>query len=201
MPRISITPQAYVDTLLAIDLCPVEIQGLGVVEKIKDVRWITEIILFPQKCTGGGTELDRYDPNSYRHYWAKLNREGRGQETNTQRLWWHSHVFGSAFFSGTDRGNIEEFGSAAAHGEEYNPWWISIVGNKHHRLNARLDIFWPRRECYEELLLELDPAISSWELRLLHYQRMERMWDLICKNVRIVPSLAEEEPDREDRDE
>lgn len=185
-PKITITPDAFVDMVLAIDLCPVEISGLGTVEVHPGERRITDIILFPQECSGGGTEFDRYDPQSFRRYWSRLIQEGRAEETNNQHFWWHSHVDGEAYFSDIDHWNIEEFGSAAADGEEFNPWYISIVGNKRRDFRVRLDVFHPTRETHSDLPLGL---LETERLRELYQSRQEHMQKLINQYVRILPSL------------
>lgn len=181
--RITITPEVYVDQILAIDVCPVEIQWSGVIEKSGEDFRIKEIIVFPQECSGAGTELDRYDPNSFRHYWSSLMREGRSREINNQHLWGHSHVWMPARFSFTDDDNIERFGDATTNREEDNPWWISIVGNKYHKLNVRFDRFKPRRYTLENMPLFLADG-SVRDLKRIYPERRERMREIIESRVR-----------------
>lgn len=199
MTHITITPTAYADLILAIDICPVEISGLGKVEVYGEEKRIVETFLFPQKCTLYGTELDNFDLGSIERYWSNLMRQGRGEEINNLRLWWHSHVYGRTIFSIIDRDNIERLGCGAANEITANPWWISIVGNKRRGFGVRLDFFWPRREIWQNLSLRL-AAGSLAEVRLLYLERRERMEGLIREMVELItPEPEQSEEDKDDR--
>lgn len=178
---ITITPLAYADLILAYDLCPVEISGLGMVELCGENRVSNEIIVLPQRGSGGCTVLTEEDWGRHKTY---LERQNRGEEGIKERLWWHSHVRGFAYPSGIDLGNIEFLGATT--GRSQNPWWISIVGNKMHTLYVQLDIFWPRRETQKNLPIYFSEKCSRDELRRLYKEREPRMRKLIADTVEVI---------------
>lgn len=180
IPQLLIRPEALTDLQLAIDLCPVEISGVGTVAIENGRRVITEIILFPQKCSWGGTE---FDPEAFTQYQSDLVYAKRDAEINTTRVWWHSHVRSIAEFSSIDLRYIYEWGKHA--GTDHNPWLISIVGNKHGDLTTRLDIFHPTRETIKDVILVPTEPFLSRECAEMALARLERMAALVAKSVTI----------------
>lgn len=181
LPFITITPTSYVDLILAIDLCEVEISGLGDVERSGHEWRITSITVIPQRCSMSSTKFDHL---AYNLYLVRLAQEGRDAEINSKGLWWHSHVHGEAYFSGTDRMYIERtFGQMVPRSAE-NPWLVSIVGNKFHRLGARIDIFRPHAVTYENIQVYLTVPVPSLEtLRKLYQERKPQMETTIKERV------------------
>ena len=105
---------------------------------------------------------------------------------NTKRLWWHSHVWGKARFSSIDVGYIEEFGGDTL--LPFNPYLISIVGNKRGHLTTRLDIFKPEHTI--EYARQLPPSDASFTRVMfydLYHERMPRMQKLVSDMVTIKP--------------
>jgi len=188
MAYIDITPEARVDISLAIDLCPVEISGIGEVAYDRDSTYhITETILFPQECYFSYTTFDQM---AFERYADELNRKRvatRGPSgMNTKRLWWHSHVWGRARFSSIDRRYMATVGGDAL--LPYSPYLISIVGNKYGMLTTRLDVFKPvHRTEYTRLPLS-DPSYTPAMLRDLYQERRPRMQKLIDDMVTIQPN-------------
>lgn len=182
LPLITMTPAAYVDLILAIDLCEVEISGLGDVERREHEWKIISITVIPQRCSMGST---KFDPLAYNLYLVRLAQEGRIAEINSKGLWWHSHVRDATYFSGTDRRYIERtFGKMVPSSAE-NPWLVSIVGNKFHRLGARLDIFRPHGITYENLPVSLIAPASLEMLRKLYQERKPQMEAIIKERITI----------------
>lgn len=180
MPLITITPLAYVDLLLAVDLCPVEVSGLGDVE-LRGREWrVTSIVAIPQKCSIMHT---RFDPFAYNRYLAHLSKAGRLEEVDSKGLWWHSHVKDRARFSIMDWEYIElTFGRMVPRSAK-NPWLVSIVANQFHELGVRLDIFHPRRETYENLPIRLTSFTPPEELRRLYHERRPQLEKIIQEMV------------------
>lgn len=189
---ITIRPEAYIDLLLAIDLCPVEISGLGEIELCGEEKRITEIIIFQQECDLGGTEFDQH---AYHCYLETLIREGKEETIKNKRLWWHSHVNMPVFFSLTDRLNIQRFGKLTP--QNCNPWLISIVGNKRHKFNVRFDAFWPRRLGGENLPWAMTERRSRAELKELYQERKPRT-EALVKDLVTVTHLVEDDDDDDD---
>ncbi len=186
MPYIDITPEARVDIALAINLCPVEISGIGEVVCEGDVYHITEAILFPQQCYYDHTTFDQEAFGRYAHDLNKKRVATRSPSgMNTKRLWWHSHVWGRARFSSTDTGYMEKFGKDTL--PQFNPYLISIVGNKHGNLTTRLDVFKPVYWAEYFALPLSDPSWTLGMLQDLYQERMPRMMELIDKMVTIKP--------------
>lgn len=183
LPLITMTPTSYVDLILAIDLCEVEISGLGDVERSGHEWRITSIIVIPQRCSIGST---KFDPLAYNLYLVRLAQEGNIAEINSKGLWWHSHVHDNPYFSGTDRRYIERtFGQMVPRSAE-NPWLASIVGNKFHRLGARIDIFRPHAVTYENIPVCLTAPTPPLEmLRKLYWERRPQMEATIKEKVTI----------------
>src|SRR3989344_586130 len=137
MVKIIILPEALADLILAIQLCPVEISGLGKVKPIGENFLIEEIYVFKQRCSEPKTVFNSQARGQFLH---EMMKSGKGEEINSFNLWWHSHVCSDAEWSGTDRNNIEEF--RPPNGADY---LISIVGNKSNIITVRLDYFQPER--------------------------------------------------------
>ena len=130
---VSLEPGALADFLLAVALCDVEISGLAIVAKEGSSYRITDsILVFSQECSMGSTD---FDENAYGHWQYKMMEAGHGNKINEYRLWWHSHVWMSSFFSSTDKKNIADF--------KNSEWWLSWVGNKLGQTSLRLDVFKP----------------------------------------------------------
>lgn len=179
LTMITIMAEAFVDIRLAIDLCPVEVSGIGDVETRGEELRILNVILIPQECSNGGTE---FDPLAFNSYLTDLSRQGRGEEINAKRVWWHSHVDGHAYFSPVDTNYMERFGEVTF----INPWLISIVGNKRGTLRVRHDIFRPKPLMYEPVPIYIVGGLPLDELKRLYRERKDAMAQTLASMVRIV---------------
>ena len=172
--QIEIEPVTLADILLAIELCPVEISGFARVRETEDCFSIyDEPEVFKQKCGMSGTEFDLEALGAWNHIMMK---SGNGHEINDYRLWWHSHVFSPAYFSGTDRRQIESWEDGRA------PWWISLVGNKHGKLTFRIDFYGEERATTNPEVRCTEP-INRKELQTLMLSRKLRMAEIIRERV------------------
>ena len=198
-PFVSLTPPVWVDLLLAFDGCSVEVSGLGDTER-HDYEWrITSLIVLPQRCSLEGTNFDELAHN---HYMSRLLAEGRLDEINSiNTLWWHSHVKMPAHFSSKDVNYIRNTFGRMVPRSDKKPWLVSIVGNKFHKLDARLDIFWPRKVTYEHLPIRLTEHCSLNDLRRLYRERRPRMEEIIKEMVTIVKPERPEDEERREPDE
>ncbi len=91
-PRVFITPEAKRMLDLYVTLCPLEISGLGTVERYGRDFLITAVSLFPQEVTGGSTELDA---DTIQEFLLELVQSGK--DPARYKLWWHSHGAGGTF--------------------------------------------------------------------------------------------------------
>jgi proteasome lid subunit RPN8/RPN11 len=96
-PQILITPQAFQKLRLYIDLCPMEIGGLGEVERDGHRFLITDLFILPQKVSPAETELD---PAAMLEILECCVAEGRNPASLC--LWWHSHAEMDLEWSETD---------------------------------------------------------------------------------------------------
>lgn len=202
MPIILITPIAYVDIILAIDICPVEVSGLGDVERHGDEWRIESAVVIPQTC---GFASTRFDELAYNRYLAKLAKQGRTLEVDSTHLWWHSHVNDKARFSLIDLDYIENTFGKNVPCSAKNPWLVSIVGNKSHRLDVSLDIFRPEYIRYEHIPIFLTISCSREDLRKLYEERKLRMETIISELVvikrgRLSEILDDDEEEEKDGD-
>lgn len=133
-PIVMIRPEALDKLDFFIEASDVEISGFGAVTQLNEEEFLIEdIYTFEQESSGGGTEIDG---ESLAAGIIELINEGVNPEN--MRLWWHSHVNMSAYFSITDTDTMEKTLTDA-------PWMISIVGNKSKDYRVRFDLHRPLR--------------------------------------------------------
>ncbi|MBI5138244.1 MAG: Mov34/MPN/PAD-1 family protein [Candidatus Vogelbacteria bacterium] len=133
-PKIFITLEAKRKLELYIEYAEGEISGLGKAERIPGTGdlLITSIELFAQESDLSETDID---PKAITSMLEAIVEQGGSPEM--YKVWWHSHVNGSAYFSSRDDETALFMGECG--------WMISLVGNKRHELRARLDVFEPMR--------------------------------------------------------
>jgi hypothetical protein len=134
--KIIFKPAAFKKFRAYVNGIELEISGFGKVEKVDGNLVVTDVKIFPQVVSAGHTEMDA---RSLAAFWDELMVAG--EDIGKWKLWWHSHVYMTAAFSGTDTDTIDEFDSEMP---EEN-WMLSIVTNKLGNLLARIDVFQPIR--------------------------------------------------------
>lgn len=143
-PQVLITPQAFQKLRLYIDLCPMEIGGLGQVECHEPRFLITDLFILPQKVSPSETELD---PAAMLELLECCVSEGR--DPASLCLWWHSHADMDVEWSATDERTIETFPG---------DFMLSLIGNKAGAFACRLDIMCPTRQVLSDLPLTILPG-------------------------------------------
>lgn len=143
-PQVLITPQAFQKLRLYIELCPMEIGGLGQVECDEPRFVITDLFILPQKVSPSETELD---PAAMLELLECCISEGR--DPASLCLWWHSHADMDVEWSATDERTIETFPG---------DFMFSLVGNKAGAFACRLDIMRPTRQVLSDLPLTILPG-------------------------------------------
>lgn len=147
--KVEFTPEAFAKIrayILGIDY---EISGFGKVEKTKDALVVTDVKIFQQVVSAGNTIMDA---RGLAKFWDDLTVAG--EDIGKWKLWWHSHVFMHAMFSGTDYDTIDEFDTETP---EEN-WMLSIVGNKLGHMTCQVDIFQPIRCTIAKLKWDTQPG-------------------------------------------
>jgi len=140
-PIVMIMPKAKEKLDLYIGLCNDEISGLGDVIREENVFLIKDVMLFSQEVTPGSTDLENEAISNF-----MVEAIQAGLDPVNLRLWWHSHVNGGCFWSGTDEDTVDRF---------KNDWFVSIVGNKKGEYMARVDIYEPFRVAIDELPIKI----------------------------------------------
>jgi|GEM_PF-5868961 len=125
-----------------------EIGGIGFLEERGEELYISEAFLLPQKASEVEMVLDDMALNVF---------VGDCDTPELIRMQWHSHGFGSVFFSAQDVGTIAKYDM---------PYAVSIVVNKNFDIRCRIDIFKPIYVCLEavvfvELSKEGDPSLDA----------------------------------------
>lgn len=142
-PQILITPRAFQKLRLYIDLCPMEIGGLGEVERDGHRFLITDLFILPQKVSPSETELDSA---AMLEILECCVAEGRNPASLC--LWWHSHAEMDVEWSETDERTIANF---------FGDFMISLVGNKAGDFACRMDILPPNGQTLGDLPLTVVP--------------------------------------------
>lgn len=131
--KLTLSNQAHSDLRHYIRMCNAEIGGFGYVTMDDNGDFfVDEIFLVEQTVTG--TTVDFTDEGLV-YAIKKAREDGR---TNDMRFCWHSHVDMSAFWSGTDETMIENLNNGIT------PWFVSLVQNKKHEHEQRVDFFPPK---------------------------------------------------------
>jgi len=177
-------PETLADIWLAIYHCRVEISGLARVSKVDDNSYLIggEPEIFEQTCSYASTD---FEIKTYHDWIHKKAKAGNLDFLSEMRLWWHSHVWGHAYFSSTDENTIKSFGAS---GTEY---WVSLVLNKHGEwlmwINYRNDWNHPLRITS----LRFTRDVSAEKMRQIMIERSEKIKKIVDEKVSI-QSVSEE---------
>src|SRR3989304_2689761 len=142
-PQVLIAPLAFQRLRLYIELCPMEIGGLGAVDRSGPNLVITDLFILSQKVSPAETELD---PAAVFEMLQGCVAEGR--DPASLCLWWHSHAEMDVEWSETDERTIENFPG---------DFMLSIVGNKAGAFACRLDTLRPTRQVLTDLPVTIIP--------------------------------------------
>lgn len=156
--KVLLSPLANTKLKYYIENINYEISGLGLVEKLENERgtlYVPDIFLFKQHVSAAQTTIDSDDISKFiEEKWSN----DPDFPLEKVKLWWHSHVNMSVFWSGTDTACQDRLDNDQA---EEN-WFLSIVGNKQgHRL-AKVDIYQPHRMWVDNIQIEVgEPGLLS----------------------------------------
>ena len=102
MQKLVIGRDAYNKIRYYVDRTKFEISGLGVIENIKGIPTVTDIILLKQTNEHAETELDAVALNKADYDFMMSGKEG------SLNFWWHSHNIMEVYWSQTDEDAIEQ---------------------------------------------------------------------------------------------
>jgi proteasome lid subunit RPN8/RPN11 len=126
-----------------------EFSALGLVQKNGDDLIVPEILLPKQTCDSSSTEMDSEDVAR-----LLIDMERQGRDSQSLRLWLHSHGEMKCFWSNTDNDTIEEMAN--------DSFVLSIVVNKAGDSKCRVDVFRPFRHTFNDLRVE--PLLPDFNL-------------------------------------
>jgi hypothetical protein len=141
-PRITMKEDVYRKLMAYARLCNNEISALGTVNLVDGALLVDSVQLFDQTVSGTSTDLSSEDISKFLFECIKA-----GDNPESLKFWWHSHVNMGVFWSGTDNNTIDRFRSG---------WMISMVSNKDNQFKLRLDLFEPFRLTCDNLTLDID---------------------------------------------
>jgi hypothetical protein len=114
--------------------CPLEVSGLGFVEKKGIEFTVVKVFLLKQLCGSAYTDLES---DFYGKFGTKMISENMEEWNKYQgfRFWWHSHVNMGTFWSGTDLATIERLSKSG----NKEAWGMSMVMNKKNEYRLLFD--------------------------------------------------------------
>lgn len=157
--RVIFTKLAYQKLRAYVENCPVEISGLGEIEKHPDHILIKDIRIFKQEVSKTETIINQKALGKFLDQIVADN----GNLANW-KLWWHSHNAMAAYFSTVDEATIEDFDNDMS---EEN-WMLSIVTNHAGDIVPQIDIFQPFRATIDKLPWSVqidDQEIASHDIK------------------------------------
>lgn len=178
---IEFEPEVLADIFIAAHLCEVEISGLAKVERLgRKFKVSGSSLIFHQSCSLSKTEPDIESLNMWFNNVASSGNESEIKEMESQRLWWHSHVWYRVIFSGTDFGTMKKLLSG------FDQWWLVLVVNKANQSCLALIEKNGGFMKYEEAPINLNPKITEKEFRELMNTRKNTIQNLIDQRVSII---------------
>lgn len=154
-PKVLISLAAFAKLKAYTHLCPIEINGLGIVERIGNDFFITDIFILKQKVSGNSAEIDDMALNLLLYEVTKS-----GGDPAKLRLQWHSHAHFDSFWSADDVETIFDFGD----------FMISLVINKQGDYKCRLDL---KKPFYLSLDVRLKLLLPSPQDEIIEHCKKE----------------------------
>lgn len=123
-PKIYISRAVFNKIMYWIDMCPLEIGGMGTLEYNTEENYfhVLDVFLLEQEVSATTTDLNDIALGKLEHETIKNKIKG---ELN---FWWHSHVNMGVFWSGTDKETIETFG--------HKGYCVATVFNKKREMRS-----------------------------------------------------------------
>ncbi len=149
-PRITFTPLAWRKMFSYARAVDTEITGFGEVEVRGNEMHVIDTYIFPQKANMGYVKLDS---GALLDWMDDCKRKGQQQRVQRSNLWWHSHVNGRCFRSGTDDDTVERLLTTM-------PYVIACTVNKHHQYELSLHLKDPYRITFNNM----NPFVNGHDL-------------------------------------
>jgi len=138
MPQIEvhIPYSTWIKMMTYVQLCKMEINGFGMVTRIGNTFYVSDVFITDQEVSSVHAETDGI---ALAHHIEEMVRAG--VDLSLVRFQWHSHVNMTAQFSPIDTGTMDRY--------ENVDWWVSLVVNKRGEATCRVDLFSPLRVGFE----------------------------------------------------
>lgn len=151
VPILYHTPTAELKRKMYIELCKIELSGLGLIYPYGDDFLLTDVLMLEQTNNPAHTDFQE----AAAKFLMELVKANVDPEPF--RFWWHSHVNFGTGWSNEDMETINTFN---------NPLQFSMVANKRGDIRLRLDVFRPLRLAFEEieyrpLMNPSDPLVQA----------------------------------------
>jgi hypothetical protein len=150
LPTVRMPEGVWKRLVAYIDRCPMEVGGLGTVDRVGDSLVVGDVFLLEQDCSPASTVLDPAAVAKFVTDWAT-----RGEDPARLRFWWHSHATFDTDWSGID------YATMALMSREN--WLLAFVGNHKREWRLRLTTQTPFPMALDRLPLtvvpDLDPAL------------------------------------------
>lgn len=127
-----------------------EVSGWGLVKLVNGAFHVYKAFIPEQVSSHGLTTIKpEATARLYQSFLNKLGPERYADVANDLKLWWHSHVNGAVFWSGTD--DIQAQRNAKNAGD----WGLSIVVNHKGEYRCRVDLVDPVKVMLDGLKINL----------------------------------------------
>src|SRR5688572_27623530 len=86
-PRVTVPEKTWKKLLAYIEACPMEVGGLGTVERVGQLLVVKDVFLLEQEVSAVSTVLDQRAVVKFLTDWTRA-----GHDPSLLRFWWHSHA-------------------------------------------------------------------------------------------------------------
>ncbi len=147
-PKVAVPEKVWKRLLAYIDACPMEVGGLGTIERQDGKLVVTDVFLLDQEVSGVSTVLDQTAVAKFLVGWVR-----DGKDPSILRFWWHSHADMAVFWSETDMETIRQF--------TQGNWLVSLVGNRRRETRTRITTNEPFPFAIDVVPVEVIPDIDD----------------------------------------
>lgn len=147
-PRITFPEKTWKKLLAYVEACPMEVGGLGTVERVGQLLVVKDVFLLEQEVSPVSTVLDQRAVVKFLTDWTVA-----GNDPSLLRFWWHSHADMNVFWSETDMATIRQF--------TQGNWLLSLVGNRKRETRVRLTSSEPFPFAIDCLPVEVIPDVDD----------------------------------------
>lgn len=174
-------PETLAQILASVHNCNVEISGLATVTREENLFKVSGDVVIPeQTCSLSATDPDHHVLNLHFNRISMSGTEAEIEAMSKQKLWWHSHVWMSTFFSAIDRGTMINLLSGLAE------WWLVLVANKRNQICLALIEKMGQEIRYREVPISFSREMTSREFKTLIEKQRASLLPIIKSKITIM---------------